>query len=566
MLAVAAALGGCIRRRWSFTGACLQLDEARTLAAWLRAAGHGHLAVDTDATVPIRPQMRSTPLPVARWSDMTKPRHRRWWVYWVVFGILETCGYTYALSYNTWQRRMCLYAIEVTVTAAIIVGVRVHRPTKPVIWYLLATGQGLTGLSSMAFGFEKYVLEHPVFPYFDDCLALAAYPAFAAGVFVLIRGRASRRDRAGLLDASIVFTGLALLAWAFVMRPLAANADLSISEKLVSLAYPAGDLVLIAMVARLFTTPGARTLSYKILMTGLLITTVGDVVYLYFVATDVNTKYLTAVALLGSVAFGAATLHPSMRPLSETAPDQAERLTGLRLALLTTTSLLAPAVLIYQGLTEPTNIDWKAASLGAILLFLLVVGRMSVLVSQVQDQAAQLDALAHNDALTGVPNRRAWDLELVRRLAHARRSNTAVVIAVLDIDHFKIFNDQFGHQAGDRLLKEAAATWRSELRADDLLARYGGEEFGVCITELDAGGVVSLLHRVKAATPLNQSFSAGVAAWNGAEAPERLVARADEALYEAKRAGRKRIMIHNGDTIETPMEPLIGRYSRPRGH
>ena len=73
---------------------------------------------------------------------------------------------------------------------------------------------------------------------------------------MLIRGRTSRRDRAGLLDASIITTGLALLTWAFIMHPTVSNNDLTIPEQLVLLAYPAGDVLLIAMVARLFTTPG----------------------------------------------------------------------------------------------------------------------------------------------------------------------------------------------------------------------------------------------------------------------------------------------------------------------
>ena len=214
--------------------------------------------------------------------------------------------------------------------------------------------------------------------------------------------------------------------------------------------------------------------------------------------------------------------------------------------------MLAPAVLVQQGLTDPTRVDWLAVSIGAVVLFLLVLARMSGLVAQVQDQAAQLDALAHNDALTGVPNRRAWDLELARTLANSRRADTPVVVALVDLDNFKRFNDQYGHQTGDRLLKEACAAWQAQLRSDDLLARYGGEEFGVCLAGLTASAAATLLDRLRTATPLGQTFSAGVACWTGEEAPEHLVARADEALYQAKRAGRNRIVIHDGETVATP--------------
>jgi diguanylate cyclase (GGDEF)-like protein len=233
-------------------------------------------------------------------------------------------------------------------------------------------------------------------------------------------------------------------------------------------------------------------------------------------------------------------------------------LTVRRLGGLTTlAALMAPGILVVQHVIQPTTVDWVGASVAAVVMLALVLARIAGLVTQVQNQAAQLDALAHNDALTGVPNRRAWDLELARRMAEARLSGTKVVVAVLDIDHFKKFNDQYGHQAGDRLLKEAAAAWRDQLRAEDLLARYGGEEFGLCITGLTVGAVARLLDRVRAATPLGQTFSGGVAAWTGEESPEHLVARADEALYLAKHAGRNRTVIHHGDADATPAGPSL---------
>jgi diguanylate cyclase (GGDEF)-like protein len=482
----------------------------------------------------------------------------RLWLYWTTFGVLAVGGY-FLVSNDIWSNA-CYDAIGSASAVMILIGVRLHRPVKPVLWYLLAAGQALWSIGDMAFGFNEFVLEREIFPSFADAIYLIAYPVIAAAVFVLIRGRTSRRDRAGLLDASIISTGITLLTWAFIMRPLVTDVALSGPDKLVLLAYPAGDVLLIAMVARLFTSPGARTLSYRLLMAGLVLTLVADISYAYVIAVEVyDGGLMDAGWLLSYVAWGAAALHPSMRSLSETAPDRPAGLTGRRLGLLTATSLVAPAILIEQGLTDPTNIDWQAASIGAVALFLLVLARMSGLVAQVQDQATQLDALAHNDALTGVPNRRAWDLELARHLANSRRSGAPVVVALLDLDHFKRFNDQYGHQAGDRLLKEAAAAWRTTLRADDLLARYGGEEFGVCVTGLTPTAVADLLERVQATTPLGQTFSAGVAAWTGEEAPDRLVARADEALYRAKQSGRSRVVVHDAEIAASrvPASPPV---------
>ena len=165
------------------------------------------------------------------------------------------------------------------------------------------------------------------------------------------------------------------------------------------------------------------------------------------------------------------------------------------------------------------------------------------LVVQVQDKARQLDSVAHIDALTALPNRRAWDLELHRRIAAARRHGAPIVIAILDLDHFKRFNDEHGHQGGDVLLTDAAAAWRDQLRPEDLLARYGGEEFGAIFDHSRLADADRIIERLQAVTPGGQTFSAGAAQWNGSESAEELLARADIALYAAKRGGRNRVYV-----------------------
>jgi diguanylate cyclase (GGDEF)-like protein len=473
----------------------------------------------------------------------------RWWRAWAVLGVLAVAGY---FLLPAGPVRSAGYDVVAAVSAlAVVVGTRLHRPAKRTMWYLFAAANGVWAFGDAVYSVNLYVFEKDDFPSIADPIYLLAYPLFVAGLFVLIRGRTPGRDRAGLLDAAIISTGRALLTWAFIMRPTSTDDTMTGFERLVSLAYPVCDVLLLAMAARLFTTPGARTASYRLLAAALVLLCGSDIGYSVLTSTiGYEGGAVDAGWLLSYVAWGAAALHPSMRSLSETAPERAARLTRGRLALLTTTSLLAPAVLVYQGITEPARVDWRAVSLGSVVLFLLVLARMSGLVAQVQDQAAQLDALAHNDALTGVPNRRAWDLELARTLAIARRSEAPVLVALLDLDNFKRFNDRYGHQAGDRLLKEAAAAWQAELRSGDLIARYGGEEFGVCLTGMTPTEAVALLDRVRTTTPLGQTFSAGVARWSGDESPEHLVARADEALYQAKRAGRDRVMLHADETVD----------------
>jgi diguanylate cyclase (GGDEF)-like protein len=154
----------------------------------------------------------------------------------------------------------------------------------------------------------------------------------------------------------------------------------------------------------------------------------------------------------------------------------------------------------------------------------------------------RLTASARTDDLTGLPNRRAWEEQLPRELARARREDQSVCVVMLDLDRFKDFNDREGHQAGDRMLKLCASAWSNQLRASDILARYGGEEFSLMLTGCTLADAEALVERLRDVTPHGQTLSAGIAAWDGVEPPAALVGYADTALYEAKRAGRNRVV------------------------
>jgi predicted signal transduction protein with EAL and GGDEF domain len=112
---------------------------------------------------------------------------------------------------------------------------------------------------------------------------------------------------------------------------------------------------------------------------------------------------------------------------------------------------------------------------------------------------------------------------------------------------FQGLQDTRGHQAGDELLREAAQRWARELRATDLLARYGGEEFALLLPATPLAEGVEVVDRLRHATPGEQTCSAGVAAWDGEEKMESLVARADRALYHAKASGRNRTRADDRD-------------------
>jgi diguanylate cyclase (GGDEF)-like protein len=171
------------------------------------------------------------------------------------------------------------------------------------------------------------------------------------------------------------------------------------------------------------------------------------------------------------------------------------------------------------------------------------VGQHLTIIRERAELMARMEQLALTDELTGLPNRRAWDDELARELARAKRHQERLSVAMIDLDHFKEFNDEHGHQAGDHLLREAASAWRPAVRASDFVARYGGVEFAVLLPGCPPASATEVVDRIRAATPMGETCSAGIAAWDGEESAASLVSRADAALYEAKRAGRDRTVL-----------------------
>jgi diguanylate cyclase (GGDEF)-like protein len=145
------------------------------------------------------------------------------------------------------------------------------------------------------------------------------------------------------------------------------------------------------------------------------------------------------------------------------------------------------------------------------------------------------------DALTGLPARRAWDAELPRELARARRRAYVVSVALVDLDRFALVAAD-GAQAADRLLTAAAAAWKAELRAGDVIARYGGDEFAVLLPACGPEHALVVLERLRGATPWAQTCSVGTTWWDGLEGLDPLVARADRALRLAKALGRDRVV------------------------
>ena len=208
---------------------------------------------------------------------------------------------------------------------------------------------------------------------------------------------------------------------------------------------------------------------------------------------------------------------------------------------------------VIQGLAAGAD-DYltKPFHAGELLARVGVGRRVSELHRQIQAKNQLLQELALTDPLTGLPNRRAIEEWTKRELSAAARHGFAFWVAVADLDHFKSINDNYGHEAGDLVLKRFADLLRANTRSSNMSARIGGEEFVLAITHVDRPGIQIAIERIRqrleaeefmlAGHSVRITASFGIAGFQGKNMPDldQLVRKADEALYEAKHKGRNR--------------------------
>jgi diguanylate cyclase (GGDEF)-like protein len=148
------------------------------------------------------------------------------------------------------------------------------------------------------------------------------------------------------------------------------------------------------------------------------------------------------------------------------------------------------------------------------------------------------------DAPTGAIDSIAWEEELERRVTAAYRGRYPLLIVLLDLDHFAGYLERHGRPAADQLLHDTGEAWRTHVRPHDLLVRYGDGQFGVILSRVQLPAAERIITRLQQATPSAQTFSAGLALWNGSEDGQTLIMRASEALEAAKQAGHNQYVVH----------------------
>lgn len=217
-------------------------------------------------------------------------------------------------------------------------------------------------------------------------------------------------------------------------------------------------------------------------------------------------------------------------------------------------------VLSYTFITPVTEVALRQAALGAALFLVagLILGRVQ---RKHHEERTRLAAASLTDRLTGLYNYGSFLDHLHYEMAKVDRYGGELSIIMLDLDHFKQFNDKHGHEAGNALLRSVGTTLRAHMRDADIAARYGGEEFAVLMHGDEVHGfelaqrlrraVESISLEVRGGQLVSTTISAGVATYPAGSADQgQLIERSDDALYESKRRGRNRVTIHTGTPVE----------------
>jgi signal transduction histidine kinase len=330
---------------------------------------------------------------------------------------------------------------------AVAVGVRRHRPVNRGPWYLIGGA-----LAAIATG-DALLLASPVRGLADVCF-LATYVALTFGLLRLVRARSRGRDVPALLDALVVTIGLGVVSWQFLMVPYARDPSLSLDQKLTSIVLPLADVVVLAVLVRLWSGGGQRPAAYWLFGLSVVSLLVADTTLgVLSLETANNAGYVApgspidALYMAFAVCCGAAALHPSMAAVAAPSPPVATRRPRWRLVLLGGAAILAPAVQMLEWVRgRPIEVPVVAA--GSIVMFLLIVARTQGLTREVTVQDERRRLLGR--VLQAAEDERT-------RIAHDLHDGPVQQLAVLNYDVYrarKRINELLGRVSGDALMQD----------------------------------------------------------------------------------------------------------------
>jgi diguanylate cyclase len=454
----------------------------------------------------------------------------------------------YALQLSPVVNALCLGAIALGAMGMMLLGPRLHRPTSPLPWRLMA------GANVM---FLTGVVVRPWATAQTGTIQIAGDAFTLCGYFLLvcalIRLNVDRGplERHALADGIIVCLGAGLVAALKFVVPAVDIQSRPLVMSVLAGSYPLIDIILLLLLLNLAFTTASKLPSYRAFVIGMLALFVGDIGYAWIGARGElsGSPLLDLPFILAYTCFGFVAIHPSMAGISKAVSSAEQPWSFQRLALIVP-ALLAPGVV---AVAFDVNQRGGRILLGAVFVGLVVtlLFRAVAAVHSLDRMQASFRFQARHDPLTGLANR-AELMEKVTRMQELRRPHEpSAWVLFLDLDNFKFINDSWGHETGDQLLIQVSQRLERITRGLAFVGRVGGDEF-VISGLLTREQVVDLATRVQLVlrepieiegVELIITTSIGMAEATLGEDAEGLLRDADTAMYRAKGAGRDGWMV-----------------------
>jgi diguanylate cyclase (GGDEF)-like protein len=384
-------------------------------------------------------------------------------------------------------------------------------------------------LGSLIASFSHYNFATNLLTSFGELMYLVFYPFIIVGSVRMIRGQTSYK-RNEVLDSAIISFGITTFGMAFILPQVLPDLTRNFWHVFYAIAYPLADLILLAILFSLFFIRQFSLPSF-LLVVGITVFVATDFLYLsldndalYSLGTWIDDGWLLGILVISESFWHADSQQKDAQPL----------ITESRTPLLITAAVFFSATLLALNALQPNYLP-RYIAFPAVMTVVLAFSRLATAINQSR-QIGTERLLARTDELTGLPNRRRLIAE-IEEFVDKEGS-----LLLLDLDGFKPINDTYGHEIGDKVLKQVARRFDRALPHDAFLARLGGDEFGVLIEGLHESAIeIALALRATLSYPIhieNKEIQLGVSigvAKNTGHAD--LLLRADTAMYKAKREG-----------------------------